>query len=69
MPPRTVDAIIVGSPGITSVSAPNPGRISKVKAQETTREIKGQIELHLHDEHTGRSRGAHGYILYPRLFS
>jgi hypothetical protein len=42
MPPKTVAAIIVGSPGITSVSVPNLGRISKVKAQESAREIKAR---------------------------
>jgi hypothetical protein len=42
MPLKTVAAIIVGNPGITSVSVPNPGRTSKVKAQEPDREIKAR---------------------------
>jgi hypothetical protein len=42
MPPKAVAAIIVGSPDITSVSVPNPGRISKVKTQGSAREIKAR---------------------------
>jgi hypothetical protein len=42
MPPKTVAAIIVDSQGITSVSVPNPGRTSKVKAQDSAREIKAR---------------------------
>jgi hypothetical protein len=40
--PRIVTAIIVGSPGITSMSAPSPGRTSRAKTQGSVRGIKAR---------------------------
>jgi hypothetical protein len=39
---RIVAVIIVGSPGITSMSAPSPGRTSRVKAQDSVMGTKAR---------------------------